>query len=74
MAHRPASKKLIAEIEAAIPIEAETFLRLKAELDAVSTGVYALDMGNPKYCEAAKRWNDFAYKMKASNFIEVVYS
>jgi hypothetical protein len=71
---RPVSKKRIKEIEDAIVPEVETWLRLKAALDAVSTGNYAKDSVNPAYREPAIAWNTFVRTQSAANYIEVVYS
>jgi hypothetical protein len=71
---RPISKKHIKEIEDAIVPEVETWLRLKAALDAVSTGNPWFDLGKPEVREPAIAWNNFVRRRKAANYIEVVYS
>ena len=68
------SKKQIKQIEDAIVPEVETWLRLKADLDAVSTGNYAKDSVNPAYREPARAWNNFQNTRRAANYIEIVYS
>lgn len=71
---RPASKKQIKEIEDSIFEEVETFLRLKAELDAVSTGNHARDSVRPEVRKPAMAWETFLRRRKAANFVEIVYS
>jgi hypothetical protein len=71
---RPLSQKRIKEIESAIHADAETFLRLKAELDAVSTGNHASDSVNPRFKEPSRAWETFVRQSKALNLFTVVYS
>lgn len=71
---RPASKKIIKEIESEIFADVETYLRLKVALDAVSTGNYANDTCRPEVREPAKAFNQFMRTSKAMHFVEIVYS
>ena len=71
---RPISRKNIREIEECIFTEVDTFLRLKAELDAVSTGNYASDLARPEVREPARAWETFMRTRKAANYIEIIYS
>lgn len=71
---RPASQKQIKEIESAIFADAETFLRLKVALDAVSTGNCARDSARPEVREPARAYNDFMRFSKALHLFEIVYS
>jgi len=71
---RPISKKRIKEIENSIVLEVETWLRLKAALDAVSRGNPWFDLGKPEVREHAIAWNNFVRTQRAAHYIEVVYN
>lgn len=71
---RPTSQKRIKEIESAIFADAETFLRLKVALDAVSTGNIARDSVRPEVREPARAYEDFMRSSKAMPLFEIVYS
>lgn len=70
--NRPASAKRIASIEQSIFETAETYLRLKAELDAVRTGVEIKDYLNPKYAAAYKAVRDFVVGNETLFYITIV--